>query len=71
MNDFAPDTADCATGHVTAIATVIVQSLPEPTAAVLAGLALPAASLFLVRRGRRIGRRLRPPAAGTPKLQSS
>ena len=37
MDDFAPDTADCATGHVTAIATVIVQSLPEPSAAVLGG----------------------------------
>ncbi len=52
MDDFAPDTADCASGHVTAIAAVIVQSLPEPSAAVLAALGLPAFGLFWVRRRR-------------------
>ena len=46
MDDYVADTADCTTGHVTAIATVIVQSLPEPSAAVLAALGLSAAGLF-------------------------
>lgn len=49
---FAPNTEDCTTGQITAIAKVTVQSLPEPASAVLAGLALPAAGLFWLRRRR-------------------
>ena len=50
MSNYAPSGEDCTTGQVTAIATVTVQNLPEPATAVLAGLALPAAGLFWMRR---------------------
>ncbi len=50
MSNYAPSGEDCTTGQVTAIATVTVQDLPEPASVVLAGLALPAAGLFWLRR---------------------
>ncbi len=60
LSTLAPSGPDCTTFQVTAIATVTVQSLPEPAALVLAGLALPAAGLTWLRR-RRKGKT--PPAA--------
>jgi hypothetical protein len=53
LSTFAPSGSDCNTAQVTAIATVTVQNLPEPATVVLAGLALPAAGLFWIRRRRR------------------
>jgi hypothetical protein len=52
LDAFAPSGPDCHTAQVTAIATVTVQKLPEPTAAFLAALALPAAGAFWLRRRR-------------------
>lgn len=52
LSTYAPSGEDCATGQVTAIATVTVQTLPEPASVVLAGMALPAAFYWLRRRGK-------------------
>jgi hypothetical protein len=61
MSNYSPSAEDCSTGQATAIATVTVQDMPEPTALVLAGLALPAAGLFWRRRHLPI----KPPAIGS------
>ncbi len=53
LSTYAPSGEDCTAGQVTAIATVTVQDLPEPASVVLAGLALPVAGLFWLRRRRR------------------
>ena len=53
LDAYSPSGPDCTTPQVTAVASISVQTLPEPTAAVLAGLALSAGGLFWLRRRRR------------------